>query len=196
MKKESIFFAMPEEQRTWLKGLLQGDDRIWCVEQRPGVSYSPVSLDSIEALDLNAGRENDLKLYLGRTDLSRPVWKVLTAGKTDLDPVASQAIGMFPSLLTRTGVLLLGQIGVASDAWFQDLGIDPAPLNKWFRAVSRSLVAALREPRAVVLCHLPGEAPVQTRGAFASPGAVDHGRSGGLLKQFVDAPLQFAVQVQ
>jgi hypothetical protein len=188
------FYALPEEQRTWLCNLT-AIENVWCVGTRWDNGFHRVAVQDpkdVLSLSFAKGQHHIVALYLGRHDLSPPIWQQRPNG--DIDFVHSRAIQCVPCLMDEETILLEGRIGILRPSEYTLQGIDPGPLTRWYRKVRRSL-AAIMMPDAVLIHHTTLGTVKECRGAGLTPGAVAWRQRGCLLKQFAEGPVEFDVRV-
>ena len=196
-KNRVDFFAMPDEQRDWLQQLFKSD-ALWCVlrQSPPNTRVEEITEAALFAnpsLDWSSG-VGETQLHVGcREIVAEPVWSAIRTGLKDIDFIQSQAIQVVLSRQVDDRILLEGQIGIMHEASYRDAGIDPAPLQKWFRSVANSL-KRLRANVAVVLRDPASKQERRYPGIVATAGAVQWRRSGRVLKQFVDGAYEFDIQ--
>jgi hypothetical protein len=143
----SSFFATPEEQCAWLKQFFE-PSTMWCiVRDKTRHPYHWQQIHAPEALETFARRApfpNAVQVALGRHELSAPEWRTvsLKTGEQydDLDFIRSQAVSIYLSLYSDAEsqrLLFEGSIGVAKRVWYQDAGVDPEPLYRWYYQIKR-----------------------------------------------------------
>lgn len=191
-----VFFATPDEQLKWLRGLLADED-IWCVvktlppQRSIGLTNNMTFLAS---LNLTKGDDRGgLQLFLGRRSIvPLPIWRTLENGDRDIDNARSQAIQFDPATIIGDHILLSGQMAIMREIYYQEAGIDSKPLKTWFRQVARSLRKLNAAGTVIIRDPERGEEKVYPD-IVATSGAIQWQRSGHLLKQFVRGAYEFYV---
>ncbi|MBX9790669.1 MAG: hypothetical protein K2Y37_17265 [Pirellulales bacterium] len=192
-KKLLCFFAHPSEQVRWLKERLN-DPEIWCVGKMgvPTSEYFTVDSDSVDSLQFTGIHGTELMLFLGHANLQTDVvWRSTARHILEIDFVRSQAIQCLPSLIVDASILTEGQLAIMDASYYEEVGIDPRPLQRWFRDVVRSF-RALRAPR-MALGKVDHAAIKRWPSVVVSPGAVDWRKSGRKLKQFPKGAAEFDI---
>jgi len=196
-KSERPFFATPDEQRLWLRNLL-ADKSIWCVLRVFPPNWKIEVVTDTEFLEeLQLKKDGDIggfDLYLGRSDLiSAPVWRSTGDGRRDIDLTRSQAIAYDPSMVADGDILLEGQMAIMRGTHYEEAGIDPKPLRKWFGEMTKSFGEL--SAGGVVVCRDPNSGKEKEYpDIIATQGAVQWQRSGRLLKQFVRGAYEFDIR--
>jgi hypothetical protein len=194
-----LFFAKPDEQREWLKGLLS-NEQLWCVIRQAPPTRRIEYVSGTRFLD-----EQDFRcrlgvggadLFLGNRDLvPNPVWRVTGGGHQEIDAINTQSIQYVPSRLADH-ILLLGQIAIMSEPYYREAGIDPSGVQAWFRDVAKSFRKQKYPRSRVVLAWTENGVRKERKqpGIIVTPGAVEWRRSGGRLKQFVEGAYEFDIR--
>jgi hypothetical protein len=196
MSRKSLeFYALRDEQRNWL-GQTLADKDLWCVVR--AFKGSPTQCQTeghfLSELQFEVDQCATYSLMLGHRELvASPVWRVNGAGQRDIDFIQSQAIEYGPAVVARGSVLLEGRLAIMSRVYYDDLGIDPQPLQKWFNRLARSF-ARLKAPGIVLAQHTTSGTTKKWSGVIVTPGAAAWRRKGGQLKQSVDGSVEFDVQ--
>ena len=188
---------MPNEQVRWIERLLT-DEHVWCV-----VDQFPPN----RTIELVTGREflyeirfskpderGGMQLFFGRRDVApSPIWRTTEAGIRKLSLIASQAIQYVPSMIIGEQILLEGQMAIVRPVQYEEVGIDPKPIQKWFRQVTKSFID-LTMPGGVVLRDPETGATRNYPDIRASSGAAEWWRAGHLLKQFPKGAYEFDIR--
>lgn len=183
------FLALPEEQLEWLKDLI-GDSNTWCwIGRSP--SHSSRMVTSPGDLDIvSFDSEILMEFDLGRFELGKPVFKYVNERKL-LDFNQSLAVQFIPSLILKTNQLTEGQLAISARAWYEDVGIDPAPLIGWYRELSRSWKRLFREDKMVV--YRNENEVLEDRYLHLTEGAVKWWEDGGELRTTANEHIKFEV---
>jgi hypothetical protein len=198
MSKTSLeFFATPEEQRHWLRGLLS-DERIWCVVGKSPPNRTIEQVTGTRFLNelhlTKPGEIGGLQLFFGPGDLvSSPIWRTSERGDRDIDFARSKAVLFDPSFVVRKQILLEGTMAIMRRVYYEEAGIDPKPLQRWFRQIANSFTK-LKTAGTVVLRDPADGTEKAYPDIIATPGAVEWQRTGHLLKQFVNGAYEFEVR--
>lgn len=195
-KSECPFFSTPNEQIGWLRALL-ANDKFWCVLRVFPPQWKIEHVNGTKFLEgLQLTKEDDiggLQLYIGRTDLVPvPIWDG-PSGDRDIDVTRSQAIQFAPSMVADGQILLEGQLAIMRGIHYEKAGIDPKPLRKWFREVTKSF-RQLGAGGSIVSRDLRSGEEVDYPFAIATRGAVEWQRSGHRLKQSAKGGYEFEVR--
>jgi hypothetical protein len=186
MTSRISFFATANEQAAWLSTVLPEVD--WCVVDEIDPERRSVEVGSSALISLLESAETgQVRVFLGRSDLSpRPVWR--RAGERhEVDAIRSRAIHFVPCYAVSE-TLIEGRIDILDGNAYASIGVDPAPLERWYRRVETSLRRAMK--RAPVLLVDVQRDRVNRRSArLFSQGAIDWAESGRLLKQFLESPV-------
>ena len=186
------FFAGLDEQAKWLSGVASTWDG-WCAwpdEDAKDIVIRPLAE---AARLLTVSEKVPQRIFLGRADLARPVWRLGGAGRS-LDLTESQAVQLVPAV-RRGGILLEGRLDmmrpfnrVADDRRYRET-------REWFRKLRRSLVAAWDISGFHVRIRSTSGATRLAGGrVVVSPAALESYRKGGVMKQFEEATLSFEVR--
>jgi hypothetical protein len=150
--------------------------------------------NELEVLEFRGASRYDLNLFIGHRDLTpEPVWRTTGRGDQDIDFIKSQAVQYTASVLANDTILLDGQLAIMRAIYYEEAGINPKPLQKWFRRLAK-LFRALQTPDAHLICRAASGQIRACDNIMLTPGAADWRRSGGLLKQFPDGPVEFDVE--
>jgi hypothetical protein len=189
------FFALPEEQAAWLATFLE-DESVWCLASAHGLS-EPVAVargNRVRIDDfLSASQVSSSFFYLGNRNIERePVLVTGADGRPQLDFIRSQAVELSPSYIAYGTTLIRGQIAIMTKGYYRDIGLDPEPLQQWFRRIVRSF-RRIMHPRAVITQTTTSGTVKQWPGIGVTPGALDWWRKGGLLKAVATSTVTFDV---
>src|SRR5262245_16226234 len=104
------FYAMPNEQRAWLTGVLS-QNGVWCAKRQPGTEATeyPLAASSVDISDFQGIDDLQPMFFLGRNDLAAsPVWRKTARGDREIDFVRSQVVQIVPARVVGD-VLLEGR---------------------------------------------------------------------------------------
>lgn len=143
----------------------------------------------------DARRPAGYRLFLGRSELSpQPKWRD-SDRRIELDAVASRAIHLVPSHVQGC-VLLEGRMDILTSGYYEERGLDAAPLKNWFAIVRRSLEKSIhvKGARLVVLQSVRDCQPIPSKRRVLIPSeAIAWRRGGGELRQAPEGVVQFDV---
>jgi hypothetical protein len=191
----SNFFATPEEQYSWLKQFFQ-PDVIWCCvrdkTRHPYRWWTVHSAEDFETFAHQAPSSFAVSVVLGRYDRSAPVWRtvrIINTGEEyeNIEFLHSQGIQIYLSVYSSQAdekVLFEGSIGIMRRVWYQDAGIDPEPLYRWYRQVKRQWWKMMDSRYTPVYRGIAVRRPIPIPDPYAavSYGAVQWCLAGGRLK--------------
>jgi hypothetical protein len=186
MTSRISFFATANEQATWLSTVVSGID--WCVVDEIAPERRSIEVEGSALISLLESAETgEVRVFLGRSDLSpRPVWR--KAGqRQEVDAIRSRAIHLVPCYAVGE-TLIEGRMDILDANAYAAIGVDPAPLEHWYRQVSTSLRQVLKRA-PVFLADARGERADRRSARLFSQGAMDWAERGGLLKQFLESPV-------
>jgi hypothetical protein len=188
------FYAMPNEQQAWLNDTL-AQTALWCVVRIPGAASRLIREPSeIARLPFVEPSCKYFDLFLGNRELvEAPVWRIAGDGREVIDLARSMAIQYVPSLVVDNDVLLEGQMAIMAATYYQELGLDQGPLERWFAHIAKSFQKQ-RSPAKLVYHRADGQV-VTYPGTMLTPGAVQWRLAGKRLKQLQQGPLEFDVQL-
>jgi len=143
----SQFFATPEEQYDWLRQFFQ-PDTVWCLirdKTRHPYRWWQIRIAAdFETFARQASSSFAVSVVLGRYDISAPAWRTvrINTGEEyeDIEFVHSQGVQIYLSVYSSQAdekMLFEGSIGIARWSWYQDAGIDPEPLYRWYHQIKR-----------------------------------------------------------
>jgi len=126
------FLATPEDQMTWLQNILN-QRAVWCFGETSTSSDTPLRIKRLSTLQALIHEQKEQKvpcvqLYLGHSSLSKPIvnrWN-------RLNPVRSLAVYLRLSLVSKSGVLTEGCLGIEKPSVYQREGLDEKRLEQWF----------------------------------------------------------------
>ena len=187
---------MPDEQLSWLQALLSEND-IWCVLRKLPPNFGIEQVSGTEFLTdlqlVNADETGGLQLFFGRSDFTpRPIWRTTENGDRDIDFIRSKAIQYCPSIVVGKCVLLEGQLGIMRHGYYEEAGIDPIPVQTWFKEIALSF-ARLGAVTPLVLRDMENGQERIYADIIATSGALEWQRSGHLLKQFLKGAYEFHI---
>ena len=189
------FYALPDEQRQWLAEIVS-QEGIWCLVNswKPGHGdqyYCIHKEAELKSHFLPITPKGTLMFFIGRTGLSKPVWRDSPRGK-ELDFIRSQAIEFSPSLIVRESILLEGRLAIMRPSEYSLHGIDPNPLSRWYRPIRKSLTSIMTKDYIVVQRTTTGEIK-EWHEIGVTHGAVTWRLGGHLLKQFPQGAVEFDI---
>jgi hypothetical protein len=188
------FFALPEEQSAWLTTFLENEG-VWCLASADGLS-DPVAVARGERMridDLLSASRGCCAFYLGNRHIEEaPVLTIGANGRPQLDFIRSQAVELSPSYISHGTILIMGQMAIMAKGYYLDIGLDPVPLQTWFRQMVKSF-RRIMHPRAVITQTTTSGTVKQWPGVGVTPGAVEWWTKGGLLKAIATSPVTFNV---
>ncbi len=125
------FLAIPEEQMTWLQNILN-QRAVWCFGET-STSNTPLRIKHLSTLQALIHEQREQKvpcvqLYLGHSSLSKPIMNRWNG----LNPVRSLAVCLRLSLVSKSGVLTEGSLGIEKPSVYQREGLDGKRLEQWF----------------------------------------------------------------
>lgn len=187
-------FATPEEQLSWLREVGSEPD-IWCILERRRVNriqFVPLVELTLDALGNEFSRA---RAFLGRHQLSDPVWRQTAAGE-ELDLLRSYAVLFEPSIISKEA-MLAGRLAVMGRGDYEEAGIECEAVNRWYKQLTKSLQRALAVQGVQLFVVSPAAPRARFRGSFViSPGAVALAQGGTHLKQFRQSTVGFEVGKQ
>jgi hypothetical protein len=183
------FLALPEEQRPWLKHILE-EEGVWCwVRMSSASSVIITSPNAVDEIDFET--EKLVELDFGRDGVMKPVFTDTVSGIA-LDFPRSLAVQFIPSLILDDHLLTVGQLAISSKGWYEFYGVSPDPLLEWYRGLARSWKRAFDEKRMVVVNGSRGRV-TEYRCVHLTHGAVDWWKQGNRLKDPTNMTFEYDV---
>jgi hypothetical protein len=195
MSKHSIeFFALPDEQMSWLREFVDLD-RMWCLQRSaPGPALRHIdSRAQFSEFDFSDAHQHSFSLILGNRELSEhPILEPTAAGIDDIDFIRSQAVLLSPAILSGSVILLEGYMAIMKPGDYANSAVDPGPVQAWFKRVVVSF-RELQAPGAVIQQRTSLGTTKNWRSIVVTRGAVKWRTEGRQLKQFAKGPVEFDV---
>lgn len=188
------FYSTPDEQREWLQKQVS-DLAVWVVLWTPGrdCCYYPPGNLNVTSLKFNATNADEIMLFLGCKELAeKPGWRESPHGN-EIDFKKSRTIQFIPSLVVGE-ILLEGRLAIMRELEYEQDGIDPKPLFRWYRQVVKSL-ASIKAPEAVITQQTSLGDLKEFPSVVVSLGAIKWRCKGRRLKQFPGSAVEFDVKV-
>jgi hypothetical protein len=180
------FFATSDEQFAWLASVLPSQVD-WCVADEIRPERRAITLTSDRVLSfLESAELGEMRLFLGRRDLSvSPVWRA-TPVRQELDAVRSRAIHFVPAFAVND-ILVEGRIDILDEPAYLREGVDPHPLQAWYSVLRKSFRNALGAQRSALATETDDSRKDRVSTTVFSPGALSWFKGGGSLKQFLES---------
>ena len=184
-------FATPDEQVEWLRATMDDAANWIVVEQLHNRKVFQIRSSEIST-ELMFKTSFAMRFFLGRSDISDPKWRQGAKG-LELNFTESLAILFEPSAM-RAGALVAGRLSIMKRKDYLDVGLDPKPLEKWYRElVSRLSLNAAPNARLMVREPNGSRAPAVGK-SILTKDVVLLAAEGMPLRQFAESTLTFEVE--
>ncbi len=184
-------FATPDEQVEWLRATMNHAANWIIVDQLHNGKVFQIRPAEIST-ELMFKTSLAMRFFLGRSDISDPKWRQGVKGR-ELSFTESLAVLFEPSEM-RAGALVAGRLSIMKRKDYLDVGLDPRPLEKWYRELlSRLRVNAAPNTRLMIREPNGSRSPVVGK-SIVTKGVVSLAAKGLPLRQFAESSLTFEVE--